>query len=199
MTELPGIEKKPKKQVREWQGWEPREFTPSHCVDLIQIMSTGRCPTAFNAKHNLSRAMFYRWVSEHRDFNLAYAIGKELSKNYLYGMLHENAVELHDPQGITQKLNMAVWREIMKHQHQIPEAREASMQLAKVASGPKTMMTSVLEAVRAGLIDLEEAERLAKLIETSQKITETSELMAKIEALEAQLKGGASTDDFKEE
>lgn len=193
MTENPV--KKPKKQVREWQGWEPKEFTPSHCVDLIKCMAKGRGFQHFASMNNLSRATFYRWVQAYPDFSLAYQIGKIKADDYLIALLDEYKIEI----GVegTEKLNIAIWKELQKVTRTAVDQKESTM--LTLSGSARTMMTSVLDALGQGLIELEEAERLAKLIETAQRITETSELMARIEELEQALTSGVKQDEFKEE
>lgn len=187
--------KKPRQQTREWKDWQPKEFQPTLCTDLILLMAKGKGPQAFNAINNISRATFYRWLEEFPDFKLAYEVGKQKCDAYLLDLLHEYKIEAKADGTCT--LNVSIFKEIEKAARRSPERREAAM----VVKGdtPKTMMTSVLQALGQGMIGLEEATEYAQLIELSQRVGETSELMQKVEELERALSGGATKDEFVEE
>jgi hypothetical protein len=188
--------KKVKVQTREWKDWQPKDFKPTHCTDIIRMMSKGGGPQTFCAQYNLSRALFYQWLTNYPDFKLSYEIAKLHCDQFLLKQLQDYCVEV-DKDGI-ETLNIQIWKEQKKMVREVQERKEAVMQV-NLEGDTKTMMTSVLNALGAGLIELEDATALANLIELNQRVGENSELMAKIEALELALKSGSSDHEFKEE
>jgi len=184
------------KPAREWQDWQPKDFKPTHCTDIIRMMSVGGGPQTFCAAYNLSRQLFYNWLALYPDFKHAYEIAKIKCDEFLLRQLQTYAVEV-DKDG-TEKLNIQIWREQKKFAREVQEKKE-SMTHVSLTGDTKTMMTSVLNALGAGLIDLDDADALARLIELNQRVGESSELMAKVEALELALQSGTTSNEFKEE
>lgn len=193
-------EKKPKKQVREYKDWQPKPYKPEYCVDLLDVMARGRGIETFNSDKNISRQMFYNWLKEYSDLRLAYELGKEKAKKYMASMLHDYAIEhpgTKDEAG-SPRLNMKAWSAICKYSHQLPDER--MLNLPSLTEGDtKSKMAGVLNAVASGEITALEGQQLAQTLEVAQRITETSELFAKVEQLEQALQSGSSDEEFKEE
>jgi len=159
-------------------------------------MSKGKGMQTFCAQNNLTRQLFYTWLNKYSDFKLSYEIGKLKLDEYLLDLLHEYKIETATDG--TTKMNVQIYREIRKATREAHEKREAVMHV-NLGGDTKTMMTSVLNALGAGLIDLDDAAMLANLIETNQRVGENSELFAKVEQLEQALQSGVKQDEFKEE
>ena len=194
-------EKKPKKQVRSWKGFiEAREYKEEYCFDLIDIMSKGRGIETFNATHSIGRDTFFRWLKLYPEFGQAYLIGKDKARKYMQDMLHDYTIEhqgTKDEAG-SPRLNMKAWQAIMKYSHDIPEQRLLS--LPEISEGDmSSRMAGVLKAVASGELTALEGQQLAQTLEVAQRITETSELFAKVEQLEQALQSGSSDEEFKEE
>ena len=189
-------EKSPTTKCPQWADWQPKDFKPTHCTDLIRAMAQGRGMQTFCAQNNLTRQLFYTWINTYSDFKLSYEVGKLKCDEYLVNLLHDNKIEVKADGTTT--LNVQIFRELKKTTREVNERKEAVM-LVNLSGDTKTMMTSVLNALGAGLIELDDATSLANLIELNQRVGENSELMAKIEALELALKSGSSDHEFKEE
>jgi hypothetical protein len=189
-------EKSPTTKCPQWADWQPKDFKPTHCTDLIKVMSKGKGMQTFCAQNNLTRQLFYTWLNKYSDFKLSYEIGKLKLDEYLLDLLHEYKIETATDG--TTKMNVQIYREIRKATREAHEKREAVMHV-NLGGDTKTMMTSVLNALGAGLIDLDDAAMLANLIETNQRVGENSELFAKVEQLEQALQSGVKQDEFKEE
>lgn len=184
------------KIAKEWKDWQPKEFQPTHCTQLIKIMSEGKGIQAFNAANNLSQATFYRWIKEYPDFAIAYGIAKQKCDDYLLGLLHEYKIEFKADGAIT--LNVQIWKEIQKATRLVHEKKEMALGI-NLSGNHNTMMTSVLHGLMQGAIEIDEAQELAELIGKAQNIEERGELNQRVEELEKALSVGVAADDFKEE
>lgn len=187
---------KGEKAPKEWKDWQPKEFKPTHCTQLIMLMSQGKGPQSFNAANNLSQATFYRWVKEYPDFATAYEIAKQKCDDYLLGLLHEHKIESKADGSVS--LNMHVWREINKTSRLAHDKKETTLGV-NLSGNHNTMMTSVLHGLTVGVIGIEEAQKLAELIGKAQDIEERGELVKRVEELENALKNGITVEEFEEE
>lgn len=181
-----------------WKDWQPKEFKPTHCTQIIDMMSRGRGPQSFSSANNIGKTTFYQWVKDYPEFKLAYNIGKQKCDAYMLELLHENKVEVKIDG--TSVLNMQVFKEIKKSTRCDYDKGESALHLLTTPdASPKTMMHVILCGVAQGLVGLEEADQMARLIETSQKIGDAADLIARVDQLEKMLEAGVKTDEFKEE
>ena len=186
---------KGEKPARSYQAWEPKEFLPTHCTQIIQLMESGKSYHTFCSENNLPSYTFFRWLNLYPDFKLAYHIGKIKFDEHMIDLLRQYQVEVKADG--TETLNIQIYKELQKHSRQKPDQLESNSLLTP--DSPRTMVTVVLEGLQKGLYDTDEAVKLANLIETAQRVNETSELAKRIDEIEIALKGGTAVNEFKEE
>ena len=181
--------------------WLPRTYKVTMCTQLVELMEKGRGVESFTSKNNIARQTFYKWVDKYPEFKIAYYVGNEKAKEFMTSLLREHTVYVgasKDESG-SPRVDIAVWKALMKHSLAVPDTREIYLEDFDPASAPKTQMSIVLKAMAEGILTTQEAHKIAELIEIGQRVAEFGELTRRIEELETALESGAKIDDFKQE
>lgn len=198
----------PKKKFidHSFKDWNPKEYSPEKCVELISLMAGGKGTETFCSKNNISRNTFEDWKRKHKDFEQAFRVGKEKAKEYMVKILHDNMHDVTEEDETesgkilrtTKKFNMKVWNAIQRVSFAESEERELQKKVDPNATSG-SQMSQILEGVKTGELNLTEAKKYADIIEVSARIKEVSDLTLRLTEIEKNLTVGIVDDDFKEE
>jgi len=145
---------------------------------FISICKQGGGISDFCIQVDIVRATFYNWVHQFPDFEEAFNKGKEYTENWLTNL------GIRGMKGEYEKFNATVWSILMRNKCSYVEHRKIAIDFTGCATADEKMAV-LNERVAQGRLTPKEAKDYADYIKTSAEIHEKTEVIPRLEALEA--------------
>lgn len=175
------------------KGHSKSKFNHSMCVELINMFQQGKTRAAFCARHNISEQGFSQWVEKYPLFADAYDVALAKAKKYYEDIAHDHLIEEH--QG--PKLNTKLFGMIMRNRFEMPQNRIVKLR-GMAARTSEDKLNAICEAIEAGSITPDEAQKLASLVNVSISAQQFEDVLERLEQIEQRGKIGMSDDGFEE-
>ena len=175
------------------RNYKPSPYKESMCADLIKRFAKGETRVEFCAAYNLSEETFSVWVKRRPDFSEAYRIAKTKAMAWYVNIGREHIIE--EPDG--PRLNMAMYNRTMNTRFHLPSHRK--IKIKGIASEKKVQdkMNALLYTIEEGELTSAEAVQMARVVESTVKVNEHSELEDSISQIEQAQKIGVGDEDFE--
>lgn len=162
---------------------------------IIRVYANGDSHATFCSQLNIGSKTFYRWAETYPEFAEAIDIGKmkqqkkheDLAKQYMVGYEEDG------------KLNTTLWSMFARNRHGYTEHRRIKIPGLDTAKTPVEQLEKIMNQLALGRLTSLEAKNLTALVESATNIMEKTEMLKRIELLEASLESGVSDSEFKEE
>lgn len=169
------------------------KYNESMCLEIIEMFSHGKTCANFCAKHTISSETFEKWRRKHILFGKAYAIAHQKARHYYDNLRQEYLVQEFEGASI----NWGLFNRMYNTRFNIPDKRQVTVKALGKAKDERAMLKSIMNAVSAGELTPDEAQKLASLIDVSIKVGEHKELKDRIEQLEQANKIGVDDSGFE--
>lgn len=161
---------------------------------LISLFKEGKGREDFCVESKISEKTFDIWLAKHPELEEAYEIARAHGKAYYMKVAREQLVEYHEGS----KLNTKLWSMIMRNRFDLTEHRKLKMAGINKAKTAVDQMKLVMAELAAGNLTGDEAQHVAKLIESGVKVYEATELEKRVAEIETANKIGVADGEFKE-
>lgn len=175
------------------------KYNQAMCLEIIEMFSKGATRSAFCAKHTISNDTFEKWIKQHWLFGAAYKAAHEKARAYFDKFRDENLEITFNDEGKPESgINHALFNRMYNARFNIPDKRAVKLKGMGKADTEREMLKNLMQAVEAGDLTPDEAQKLGSLIEVSLKVKVSQELEARVSQLEQSQKTGLTDDDFEE-
>ena len=164
-------------------------------AQLILLFSEGKGREDFCAFHKISETSFDLWLAKYPEFAEAYEIAWSVGKAWYMKVAREQLVEHHE----CSKLNTKLWSMIMRNRFDLTEHRKLKMAGLDKAKNAVDQMKIVIAQLAAGNLTGDEAQYVAKLVETGVSVYAATELEKRVTEIEAAQKIGVADSEFVDE
>lgn len=158
--------------------YEPK----THIPILTEIFENGGDIAAFCRTAKIARSTFQEWRKHFDDFKEAYNHAKELARYWWEKQGQENLCNPH--------FNTNAWRLMMRNRFDMADSRRVAVPGLTKAKTYKAQYNCVKRALEDEELTPDEALKLGNFIATGAKIDTMDEVMARLEALEANVAAG---------
>lgn len=170
-------------------------YKDSLCEKLIVTLAAGDSRACFCADHNIPDGTFSLWLKKHKEFQLAYDIGRAKCQKWWERLAKDHATYNKE----TDKLDHIVWSMNMRNRFGWTEHRKAKVAGIDKANTFNEQYQQVIAMLANGELTADEATKIAKLIETGVKVNESTELESRVAEIEKAQAVGFAENEFKEE
>lgn len=153
-----------------------------HIRLLMEIFENGGDIAAFCSAAKIARSTFQVWRAEHEDFKQAYEIAKEMARAWWENMGQQNLCDPH--------FNTNAWRLMMRNRFDMTDSRRVSIPGLTSADTYKSQYRCVQRSVENEELTPDEALKLGNFIAIGAKLDSMDEVLARLEALEANVATG---------
>lgn len=160
--------------------WGNQEYEPRMCLEIIAMFAEGKTRSQFCAKYSISSITFERWRKRFKLFDKAYVVACEQARAYYDDLRHRHLVEEHEGA----KLNTALFNRMYNARFNVPDKRLVKIDKLAKAKNEKDMLDTIKKSIAKGELTVDEAQKLASLIDVSLKIKQVDELEARLKAVE---------------
>jgi hypothetical protein len=148
-----------------------------HTPLLMQIFKEGGDIAAFCSSAQIARSTFQEWRANFEDFHKSYDEAKELARAWWE---KEGQTNLCNPH-----FNTNAWRLMMRNRFDMTDSRKVGIPGLDAAKTYKDQYNCVRKSVENEELTPDEALKLGNFIAVGAKIDTMDEVMARLEALEA--------------
>lgn len=178
-----GVKGKVKPQKKFVSKYPSTKYHPGLCDEIEEIFEQGDALAHFCAKHNISYQTFYNWRNKYPELEEAYKKCKPKGEKVWANMGKKHIT--HSAQGT--QLNSIVWSMNMRNRFGWTEHRAVTIPGLEKAKSFDDKFAVVLKQLENGKLTSTEMTAVSGVLSTGVKIAESTQLMERIEKLEAML------------
>lgn len=175
-------------------GWDESKYKEHFPEQLVKMFSEGKDREDFCSYASISYNTFDMWLKKHPEFKSAYEVAKVKAKQWYTRVARDHLIE--EPEG--PKLNTKLWSMLMRNRFELTEHRKIKSEALAKAKTHADRMKAIMNELATGNLTAAEAQALCKLVETGVSVEANTELVKRLEQIEAAQKSGVIDSDFKE-
>lgn len=174
------------------------KYSESMCLEIISMFSEGKTRSMFCAKHTICNDTFEKWRKRHPLFNRSCDIAHDKARAYYDKMRDDHLLSEIDLENKSMTgINHAVFNRMYNTRFNIPEKRAVRVKGLGKSKNEKDMLKALMNAIDAGELTPDEAQKLAGLIDVSLKVKQSQEFEGRLTALEQSNLIGVNASDFE--